>query len=175
MPPAISWCSSSVQDVPNGAYRVQPFEGSRWLGIAIKEGEAGCDRYNSGVILSGVWEVVLLEEVEQWFLDLALHDPHSAELVAGALDLLEAEGPTLGRPAVDRVKHSRQHNMKELRPGSSGSTELRLLFVFDPKRRAVVLVAGDKAGNWSQWYRDNIPVAEKRYTRWLEELEEQER
>jgi hypothetical protein len=61
--------------------------------------------------------------------------------------------------------------MKELRPGSSGSTELRLLFVFDPMRQAVVLVAGDKAGSWSQWYRDNVPVAEKRYARWLAEQE----
>lgn len=53
--------------------------------------------------------------------------------------------------------------MKELRPGSTGSTEIRILFAFDPNRRAILLVAGDKSGNWSKWYDDNIPVAEDRY------------
>jgi hypothetical protein len=41
------------------------------------------------------------------------------------------------------------------------------LFVFDPTRQAVLLVAGDKAGDWQGWYRDNIPVAEQRYQKWL--------
>jgi hypothetical protein len=51
-----------------------------------------------------VWEVVLLDEVDDWFVDLARRGPGSATLVAGAIDLLEREGPTLGRPAVDRIK-----------------------------------------------------------------------
>jgi hypothetical protein len=58
--------------------------------------------------------------------------------------------------------------MKELRSGSSGSREFRILFVFDPLRQAVLLVAGDKSGNWISWYRDNIPLAERRYRSWLE-------
>jgi hypothetical protein len=53
------------------------------------------------------------------------------------------------------------HNLKELRPGSKGGSEVRVLFVFDPDRRAVLLVAGDKAGNWRGWYTKNIPVAEQ--------------
>jgi hypothetical protein len=57
--------------------------------------------------------------------------------------------------------------MKELRPGSTGSSEVRILFVFDPDRQAVLLVAGDKSGRWTQWYAENIPLAEHRYTRWL--------
>ncbi len=44
---------------------------------------------------------------------------------------------------------------------------MRILFVFDPRRRAVLLVAGDKSGNWRQWYQRNIPVAERRYDEWL--------
>jgi hypothetical protein len=44
---------------------------------------------------------------------------------------------------------------------------VRVLFVFDPERRAVLLVAGDKSGKWSEWYRENIPLAESRYRRWL--------
>lgn len=51
--------------------------------------------------------------------------------------------------------------MKELRPGSRGRSELRILFAFDPVRRAILLVAGDKAGNWKKWYRTNIPLADE--------------
>ena len=54
-----------------------------------------------------------------------------------AIEMLEERGPQLGRPLVDTVTASRHKNMKELRPGSSGQTELRILFAFDPKRQAV--------------------------------------
>jgi hypothetical protein len=113
------------------------------------------------------WEIVVLDEVERWYLDLAKADPATAELVTAAIDKLVEEGPTLGRPLVDRIKGSKRHNLKELRPGSSGSSEVRVLFIFDPQRQAVLLVAGDKSGAWSQWYRRNIPEAEARYERWL--------
>lgn len=112
------------------------------------------------------WEVILLDEVEGWLLSL---DPETADLVVNAIDLLEDQGPTLGRPYADRVKDSKIHNMKELRPGSAGTSEVRILFVFDPKRQAVLLVAGDKSGAWQTWYREAIPLAEKRYTAYLED------
>lgn len=112
-------------------------------------------------------EVVLLDEVEQWYLALVeSDDDDDAVAVTAAIDYLEREGPTLGRPVVDKVKGSCVHNMKELRPSG---TSIRILFVFDPQRQAVLLVAGDKAGEWKQWYTDNIPVAENRYEMWLEE------
>ena len=44
-----------------------------------------------------------------------------------------------------------------------GNAEVRLLFVFDPEREAIVLVAGDKAGRWSAWYAEAIPLAEELY------------
>jgi hypothetical protein len=53
------------------------------------------------------------------------------------------------------------HNLKELRPGSSGRSEVRILFVFDPVRNAVLLVAGDKSGRWQEWYREAIPAAKQ--------------
>lgn len=59
------------------------------------------------------------------------------------------------------------HNLKELRPGSAGKTEIRILFIFDPQRQAVLLVAGDKSGNWARWYRDAVKLAEDRYARHL--------
>ena len=64
--------------------------------------------------------------------------------------------------------------MKELRPGSAGRSEIRLLFVFDVEREAVILVAGDKSGQWSRWYRENIPVAEERYEQYAVERKSKE-
>jgi hypothetical protein len=94
-------------------------------------------------------------------------DDDSYELVAAAIDKLADDGPTLGRPIVDLVKGSRHHNMKELRPGSTGSSKIRVLFVFDPQRRAVLLVGGDKSGEWNDWYVRNIKLADDRYDGWL--------
>lgn len=63
--------------------------------------------------------------------------------------------------------------MKELRPGSSGRSEVRILFAFDPKRRAILLVAGDKQGIWAKWYRKNIPVADDRFDEHVKKLREE--
>jgi DNA-binding XRE family transcriptional regulator len=52
--------------------------------------------------------------------------------------------------------------------------EIRLLFVFDVEREAVILVAGDKAGQWNRWYRENIPVAEERYEQYVVERKTKE-
>ena len=112
------------------------------------------------------WDVRLWADVEQWVLGL---DDESYDLIAAAIDHLAESGPTLGRPLVDRINGSRHHNMKELRPGSTGGSEMRILFVFDPRRRAVLLVAGDKAGEWKQWYAANIPIADDRFDEWLKD------
>ena len=117
------------------------------------------------------WQILLVEEVAEWFVDLTKNDPGTADLIEDAVDRLAAEGPTLGRPLVDRIQRSRHHNMKELRPGSTGSSEIRILFAFDPVRRAVLLVAGDKSGNWRGWYDTAIPLADNRYDVHLAELE----
>jgi hypothetical protein len=120
------------------------------------------------------WEISLHHEVEEWYLALCKSDPETADLIEDAIDLLAAEGPALRRPLADRVKTSRYHNMKELRPPSSGSTEIRMLFAFDPRREAIVLVAGDKAGNWDRWYDQAVPLADQRYTDHLNELKHEE-
>lgn len=117
-----------------------------------------------------MWSVNV-ELVEKWLTSL---DQSSYEQVVAALELLAERGPQLGRPLVDTVVGSRHKNMKELRPGSSGRSELRVLFAFDPERRAILLVAGDKAGNWASWYRENIPVADDRFTGHLDYLKGKE-
>jgi hypothetical protein len=87
--------------------------------------------------------------------------------VVDAIDQLESEGPASSRPLADRIKGSRLHNLKELRPGSAGASEVRILFCFDTRRQAILLVAGDKRGQWKDWYKAAIPLAEDRYRRWL--------
>ncbi len=121
-----------------------------------------------------MWEVSLRHEVEAWFLDLCRTDPDSADLVAEAIDLLTEHGPALGRPLVDRLKGSAFHHMKELRPGSAGSSEIRMIFAFDPVREALFLVAGDKSGQWQAWYRTAIPLADTRFEEHLTRLKEEQ-
>lgn len=113
------------------------------------------------------WDVDL-ELIEDWLTEL---DQQSYEQVVAALELLQERGPQLGRPLVDTIKASRHKNMKELRPGSSGRSELRVLFAFDPERKAIFLVAGDKAGRWEKWYKVNIPIADDRFDDHLGQLE----
>jgi hypothetical protein len=85
---------------------------------------------------------------------------------------LREEGPALGRPLVDRLKGAKIHHLKELRPGSRGRSEIRIIFAFDPSRSALLLLGGDKAGNWQRWYRDNIPRAEQLYLDYTADNEE---
>jgi hypothetical protein len=121
---------------------------------------------------SVTYRLELVTEVREWLHQLRRTDRASAILVGQAITALLEEGPSLGRPLVDRIKGSNLHNLKELRPGSAGTTEMRILFIFDPARNAVLLVAGDKAGQWTAWYHQAIPLAEARYATYLKEKEE---
>jgi hypothetical protein len=73
-----------------------------------------------------------------------------------------ASDPARGQPVHPSCTISRNYA-----PVLPGKTEIRILFIFDPQRRAVLLVAGDKAGNWTRWYWDAIKLAEDRYARYL--------
>jgi hypothetical protein len=98
----------------------------------------------------------------------------TADLVDDGIYALSRSGPTLGRPLVDTIARSRIKNLKELRPGSRGRSEIRILFVFDPWRSAILLVAGDNAQRWSRWYEQAIPHAEHLYEIYLKERGEEE-
>lgn len=81
--------------------------------------------------------------------------------------LLEKYGPTLSRPHADVIHGSHYPNLKELRAQHNGHP-YRVLFIFDPKRVAVLLVGGDKPGN-DRWYEETVPRAEKIYSSYLAE------
>lgn len=114
-------------------------------------------------------KLVMTRQVRDWLHALRSGSPVTSRLVAQAIDQLLDDGPQLGRPLVDRISGSRLHNLKELRPGSAGVTEVRILFIFDPVRNAVLLIAGDKSGRWQEWYREAIPAAETAYENYLKQ------
>lgn len=121
-----------------------------------------------------VWDIYLTTEVRAWLDELQSADPKTAGLVDDAIYALSCSGPALGRPLVDSISGSAVHNLKELRPGSAGPSEIRILFAFDQCRSAILLVAGNKAGKWSRWYAEAIPKAEQLYEIYLKERGEEE-
>lgn len=113
-----------------------------------------------------LWNVVFCNEFDAEFQVMAegLQD----ELLAHAL-LLREYGPDLGRPTVDTLNASQYSNMKELRFIWSGEV-WRVAFLFDPKRQAVLLVGGNKAGvNQKRFYQRLIHVSDERYRKYLAE------
>ena len=64
--------------------------------------------------------------------DLRKSDRASAIQIGQAIGMLVEAGPELGRPLADRVHHSRLSNLRELRPGSAGRSEIRILYIFNP-------------------------------------------
>ena len=99
--------------------------------------------------MTGPWAVVATEEFEEWMMSLTNKQRSDTD---DAINQLRQDGPTLGRPYVDTIRNSRFSNMKELRVSSQGA--LRVLFAFDPERRAVLLLGGDKSkdSRWNDWY-----------------------
>jgi hypothetical protein len=115
------------------------------------------------------WEVEFTDEFGRWF--DALTDAEQ-DAIDATMTHLMARGPGLGRPLVDTITGSRLANLKELRP-PVGVHRLRILFLFDPRRTAILLVGGDKTGRWQEWYREAIPEAERLYEEHLRELREE--
>ncbi len=113
------------------------------------------------------WIVLFADEFEPEFdaLDEAVQDAILARVL-----LLEREGPSLGRPHADTLVGSKHADMKELRCNAAGGV-WRIALAFDPDRRAVLLIAGDKSGkNEKRFYRRLIAKADERFDRHLASL-----
>jgi len=113
------------------------------------------------------WAVEYTDEFGVWWDTL---DVEQQVRVDEAVRALEQRGPALGRPLVDTLSHTHLPNLKELRPPA---TAIRVLFAFDPRRTALLLLGGDKSGRWQQWYREAIPVAERLYAQHLQTLQDE--
>jgi hypothetical protein len=116
-----------------------------------------------------VWTVLVGEEFEPEF-QLFPRQVQDETLVFTRL--LQQFGPQLGRPRVDTLKDSKHANMKEMRFDAAGGV-WRIAFAFDPRRRAILLVAGDKSGgSEKRFYRELIRKADERFEAHLNRLKQ---
>ncbi len=106
------------------------------------------------------WKVVASAQVQNWYAGL---DDRQARSIKPAIDALAAEGPALRRPSGGAIHGSRHRGMRELR---SNGGNLRVLYKFDKRGRAVLLIGGDKTGNWKGWYKRAIRRGDRFYDRY---------
>ena len=111
------------------------------------------------------WEVEFTDEFGLWWDGLNEGEQDS---VAEVVRLLERHGPLLSRPYADTVRSSRHANMKELRIQHAGRP-YRVLFAFDPRRSAMLLLGGDKTGD-ARWYEKFVPRADKLFDEHLRKI-----
>jgi hypothetical protein len=119
-----------------------------------------------------VWTVEVAAEFESEL--IALSAGVRIELLAQT-HVIEVFGPKAGRPRVDTLKGSKHANMKELRFDAGGGV-WRVAFAFDPERKAILLIAGDKSGQSQRtFYRRLIATADKRFDAHLVRLKTRKR
>ena len=116
------------------------------------------------------WAVEFTDEFGTWWNSLCVA---GQEEIDAKVYLLEERGPTLSRPHADVITSSRHANMKELR-GKVDEKQLRVLFAFDPRRAALLLIGGDKTGN-PKWYDEFVPIADNLFDRHLRAIEQEKR
>jgi hypothetical protein len=112
-----------------------------------------------------VCDVEYTDEFEDWWECLTEAEQES---VAATVGLLEIEGPHLPFPYSSGVEGSRHSHMRELRIQHAGRP-YRVLYAFDPRRCAILLIGGDKTGN-DRWYEQFVPVADRLYDEHLDSL-----
>jgi hypothetical protein len=114
------------------------------------------------------WDVEYTDYFQDWWNALSAEEQVDVD---AKVRLLQQFGPSLGRPHADTVRESRHMNMKELRVQHAGRP-YRVLFAFDPRRSAILLLGGDKTGN-PRWYEENIPIADDLYDDHLRALKDE--
>lgn len=114
------------------------------------------------------FEVEYTDEFEQWWNTL---DESGQATVDAYVKMLEEFGVALGFPYSSDIKGSEYAQMRELRPQHKGKP-YRVLYAFDPRRMAILLIGGDKTGN-RRWYEQFVPLADRLYREHLETLEKE--
>lgn len=116
------------------------------------------------------WEVEFTDEFGTWWDTLTENQQDDLRYSVG---LLEELGPSLGFPHSSQIKGSRYGGMRELRT-QSGGRHFRTLYMFDPRRAAILLIGGDKTGN-DRWYAEFVAKAERLYDEYLDQLRKEGR
>ena len=114
------------------------------------------------------WEVEYTDEWEAWWATLTEPEQDS---IAAVIGLLEDNGATLPYPYSSGIETSRHTHMRELRIQHQGQP-YRILYAFDPRRMAILLIGGKKQGN-DRWYETYVPLADKLYDEHLKILEKE--
>ena len=114
------------------------------------------------------WDVEVTDEFKAWWNELTEAEHISVER---AVLLLEDRGPNLPFPYCSRVAASRHSAMRELRVQHQGRP-YRVLYIFDPRRVALLLLGGDKSGD-DRWYARNVPLADRLYDDYLAGMDEE--
>ncbi len=113
------------------------------------------------------WEVEYSAEFGEWWDGLNESEQKSVDF---SVSLLQELGPALKMPHSSGIEASRHAHMRELRVQHAGKP-YRVLYAFDPRRVAFLLIGGDKTGR-DRWYEEFVPQADAIYDRHLRELEE---
>jgi hypothetical protein len=111
------------------------------------------------------WDVEYTDEFEDWWETL---DEDEQVEVAASVGLLEEKGPTLPFPHSSGINGSKFGEMRELRIQYKGDP-YRVLYAFDPRRTAILLIGGNKTGD-DRWYDKFVPIADKLYQVHLAEI-----
>ena len=111
------------------------------------------------------WDIAFTDEFGRWWDGLSAEEQDS---VAAVVDLLAEHGPALRRPHSGHIATSRHANMKELIV-QYAARPYRVLYAFDPRRTALLLIGGDKTGN-ARWYEEFVPVADRLFDEHLAAL-----
>ena len=111
------------------------------------------------------WEVEFSDEFGEWWDSL---DTDEQESVDASIGLLEEMGPTLPFPHSSKVSGSKYGHMRELRVQHKGRP-YRILYAFDPRRMAMLLIGGEKTGD-DRWYSRCVPKADSVYEEHLKLL-----
>lgn len=119
-------------------------------------------------IPSMAWEVEFTDEFNAWWEGLSEDEQVD---VNAMVRVLEEKGPSLRRPHSGVIVTSKHPNMKELIIQHQGRP-YRVLYAFDPRRSAILLVGGDKTGD-DRWYEENVPKADRVYESYLEGLKKE--
>lgn len=106
------------------------------------------------------------DEFEEWWSELSESEQ---EDVLAAVLLLRQFGPSLKHPYSSGIKGSKHTHMRELRVQHAGHP-YRVLYAFNPRRVAILLIGGDKTGD-DRWYDTYVPLADKIYDEHLVALE----
>ncbi|MBW4507768.1 MAG: type II toxin-antitoxin system RelE/ParE family toxin [Scytonematopsis contorta HA4267-MV1] len=114
------------------------------------------------------YEVEYTDEFEEWWVTL---NEETQASINPVVEQLQMKGPNLPFPYSSGVKTSRHQHMRELRVQHRGDP-YRILYAFDPRRVAVLLLGGSKVGN-DRWYEENVPKADKLYDELIKELKEE--